>query len=272
MKKMMFAVALVAAFTFASCGSKSQSAQPAADSTAVADSAAAGASAQVSPETSKMLGTLTAQVSQAIGAKNPKALTTALADMAATYKTLVNAGKLDEAKAYGEHVKAFVNKNAESLKSVAATAGNTTINDLVTSIKNLPTTAETTADEAKAAVSSDVVNLASPYIQKGAEAAATAETAADVLKNAPEAAATAAKTAASNAAATAENTAKTAVNNAATAAKSAAEAKVNEGKAAVNKAATDAQSKAAKKVTDAQKKANDAVNSAANKALKGIGL
>lgn len=271
---MMFAVALVAAFTFASCGNKSQSAQPAADSTAVADSAAAAAaaSAKVSPETSKMLGTLTAQVSQAIGAKNPKALTTALADMAATYKTLVNAGKLDEAKAYGEHVKVFVNKKAASLKSVAATAGNTTINDLVTSIMNLPTTAETTADEAKAAVTSDVVNLASPYIQKGAEAAATAESAADVLKNAPEVAATAAKTAASNAAATAENTAKTAVNNAATAAKSAAEAKVNEGKAAVNKAATDAQSKAAKKVTDAQKKANDAVNSAANKALKGIGL
>lgn len=269
MKKTLFAVALVAAFTFAGCGNKSQSAANSADSTAVAtDTTAEAAQTAVSPEVNKTMNALTAQCSNAVKANDPKAVTTTLADMAATYKALVNAGKLDEAKAYGSQVKAFVNQNAEALKGLAKTAGNATITDLVTSIENLPTAAATTADEAKQAVTDDVVNLASPYIKKGAEAAATAETAAAALKNAP---------------AAAEQAARTAVNNAGAAAKQAVDDKVNEAQTKAQNEVTKAQNKAAEKVNEAQnkaadevkkgqQKANDAVNKAAGKALKGLGL
>lgn len=265
-KHLIFAAALVAAVTFSSCGGNSKSAAPAADSTEVTtDTASAQAGAQaLSPETQKTYDALTAQVSQAVDKKDPKAVQTALANIAATYKALVNAGKLDEAKSYGSAVKDFVTKHATELKNLAnadKTAATTTISDLVTGIENLPTAANTTAEEAKAAVTQDVVNLASPYLQKGAAAAATAETAANAIKNAPEAIKSAANTAASNAASTAETAAKTAVNNAEAA-----------GKAAVDKQVDKAQKKASDEVNKAQKKANDAVNKAANKALKGIGL
>ena len=248
MKKNIMLVMAVAAMLFASCGgSKTKSAAEATDSTATADSTEQIDTTALAPETKSTLNALTAQATSAIEKKDPKQVTTALADLATTYKTLVNAGKLDEAKTYGAAIKKFVKDNEQTLKSVATS--NTTIADLINNIENLPTTAATTADEAKKAVAQDVVNLASPYLQKGAAAAATAEAAA-VLKNAP-----------ATAKAAAEQAANQAVNNA----KTAAENKVNE---EANKAA----SKANEAVTKAQNKAAEKVNKAAGKALKGLGL
>lgn len=245
MKKNIMLVMAVAAMLFASCGgSKTKSAAEATDSTATADSTEQIDTTALAPETKSTLNALTAQATSAIEKKDPKQVTTALADLATTYKTLVNAGKLDEAKTYGAAIKKFVKDNEQTLKSVATS--NTTIADLINNIENLPTTAATTADEAKKAVAQDVVNLASPYLQKGAAAAATAEAAAAVLKNAPAAA-------------------KAAIDAAPATAKTAAENKVNE---EANKAA----SKANEAVTKAQNKAAEKVNKAAGKALKGLGL
>lgn len=270
MKKNIMLVMAVAAMLFASCGgSKTKSAAEATDSTATADSTEQIDTTALAPEIKSTLNALTAQATSAIEKKDPKQVTTALADLATTYKTLVNAGKLDEAKTYGAAIKKFVKDNEQTLKSVAT--NNTTIADLINNIENLPTTAATTADEAKKAVAQDVVNLASPYLQKGA-AAATAETAAAVLKNAPAAAKAAIEAAPATAKAATEQAANQAVNNA----KAAAENKVNEeaNKAAskANEAVTKAQNKAADKVNKAANKANDAVNKAAGKALKGLGL
>lgn len=259
MKKNIMLVMAVAAMLFASCGgSKTKSAAEATDSTATADSTEQIDTTALAPETKSTLNALTAQATSAIEKKDPKQVTTALADLATTYKTLVNAGKLDEAKTYGAAIKKFVKDNEQTLKSVATS--NTTIADLINNIENLPTTAATTADEAKKAVAQDVVNLASPYLQKGAAAAATAEAAA-VLKNAPAAAKAAIDAAPATAKAAAEQAANQAVNNA----KTAAENKVNE---EANKAA----SKANEAVTKAQNKAAEKVNKAAGKALKGLGL
>lgn len=264
-KNILFTVAFVAAMTLASCGGKNNTPATTNDSTETvadtrSDADAAAASVALAPETQQAMTSLTDAVSTAIEKKDPKAVTTALANVAATYKALVNAGKLDEAKNYGTAVKNFVSKNATALKSLASdrqSTAATTINSLVSGIEALPTTASTTADEAKAAVTEEVVNLASPYIQKGAAAAATAETAAAAIKNAPQ-----------TVKAAAENAANEAVDNAKAAAKTAVDNEVNKAASKVNDASTKAQEKAADEVNKTQKKANDAVN----KALKGLGL
>jgi hypothetical protein len=245
MKKILFLAAAVAAMTFAACGNKSQSAAPAADS-AQSDSVAAVDTASLAPEAKAALGALTLQLQKAVESKDPKAVTTALANLEATYKTLVNTGNLEDAKTYGSAIKQFVSESADSIKQIAS--GNTTIAELVNGIANLPTTAETTAEQAKAAVSEDVVNLASSAIAKGASAKATAETAAAALKNAPATAASVASAAATTAVETAKTNAENKVNE-----------KVNETKEKANDA-----------VNKAANKANEAVNNAANKAVNSL--
>lgn len=99
MKKNVLLVMAVAAMLFASCGgSKTKSAAEATDSTATADSTEQVDTTALAPETKSTLNALTAQATSAIEKKDPKQVTTALADLATTYKTLVNAGKLDDAK------------------------------------------------------------------------------------------------------------------------------------------------------------------------------
>lgn len=261
MKKIMFMSLALAALMMASCGNKAQAPASEADSDSVAATVTEGdATAQkLSSESQNTVKNLTAQLSQAVKDKDSKATISVLANLQTIYKNLVDAGKIDEAKAYGTAVKNFINSNAETIKTL--TSGNATIASLVEGIKNLPTSASATADEAKAAVVSDVVSLASPSIAKGATAVATAQAAAEALKNAPASVQAAATDAASNAVSkaksTAEETATKAVNNA-------------QEKAAEK--ASKAQEKAAEKVSKAQQKANEAVDKAAGKALKGLGL
>ena len=254
MKKTFLTIAAVAAIMLSSCGGNTSKDAPVSDSVAAqTDSTEAVNTAALSEETSQTISTLTGEATQALQAKDTKSLTTTLATLQATYKALVNAGKLEEAKAYGQSIKQFLSQNAESIKAV--TSGNTTIASLVEGIENLPTTAAATAEEAKKAVADDAVKLAAPYIQKAASAAATAEAASAALKAAP----AAAKKLVENAPAAAKEAAKTAATNA-----------VNNAKTAEK--VTKAQNKAAEKVKEGQKKANEKVNEAASKALKGLGL
>lgn len=263
MKKLfIFAAALV--LTFSSCGNKTQKTAANADSAAVVTDEEGGA--ELSEEAKTTINNLTAELQKAIDAKDAKTTISVLANLQTIYKNLAEEGKLEEAKAYGSAIKKFVNDNAETLKTIAS--GNSTVESLVNGIVNLPTSAAATAEDAKAAITSDVVKLASPAIAKGETVVETAKAAAEMVKNAPEAVKNAAKSAVNNAATTAENAAKAAADDAATKASAAAA----EGKKKVDEKVNAERQKAAEKVNEANKKANDAVNKATDKALKGLGL
>jgi len=185
--KKVFLFAAVIALTLASCGSKTQNNAASADSTAtetVADTTAeaestTGNEAALSEESKATVENMTAELQKAIDAKDSKATISTLANLQTIYKNLVAQGKLDEAKAYGSAIKNFVNSHANDLQ--ALTSGNATIASLVEGVKNLPTSAEATAEQAKAAISSDITSLASPAIAKGATAIATAKEAAEAI-------------------------------------------------------------------------------------------
>lgn len=250
--KKVFIFAAAIALGLTSCGNKTQGNATDADSAATTenvDSASAEATgeesideAALSQDSKATITNLSAQLQKAIAAKDSKATITTLANLQAIYKNLVAQGKLDEAKAYGASIKKLVNENAQSIKNVAD--GNVTILQLIDGVKNLPTSASTTAEQAEAAI-----------------------------KNAPAAAKAAVENAANNAKTAAENKVNSEVqkaNDKATAAvnsaKAKAEAKVNEAKAK-NEAA---KNKAVNKVNEAKQKANEAVNNAANKAIKDL--
>ena len=269
MKKGFLAIAAAAALVLSSCGDTKKNAEAAAGAADQVAAVETVDTAALSDDTNAAIATLTAQVEQAVKNKDPKVLITSLATLQATYKALVNAGQLDEAKAYGQSIKNFLAENAESIKAV--TEGNTTIADLVNGIKNLPTTAETTAEQAKQAVTDDAVNLAAPYIQKAAQTAAPVEAAKAALQSAPEAA----KKIVENVPEAAKEAAKTAATNAVNNAKAAAEKKANEevtkAQNKANEEVNKAREKAAEKVKEGQKKLNDKVNEAAHNALKNLG-
>ena len=229
MKKVFLMAIAALAMVMASChGNKTNTAAGGADSDSIA------AVDTNAPEAQLAADSLTTQLTQVLQKKDAKAVTTTLATLQTKYAELAKAGKVDEAKAYALKIQEFINKHADEINTVAT--GNTTIKSLVDGIKNLPTSAATTAEEAAAAVKSDAQTLAG-----------------------------AAKTAA-------ETTAKGTVD----AAKSTAEAKANEAVTKAQNKANDAVNKANQKANDAinkaNKKANDAVNNATNKALKGLGL
>ena len=261
-KAIIFAAAL--ALTFSSCGNKTQNTAANADSAAAVANEEGGA--ELSADDQTTIDNLTAELQKAIDAKDAKTTISVLANLQTIYKNLAEEGKLEEAKAYGSAIKKLVNDNAESLKTIAS--GNSTVESLVNGIINLPTSAAATAEDAKAAITSDVVKLASPAIAKGETVVETAKAAAEMVKNAPESVKNAAKSAVNNAASTAENAAKTAVDDAANKANAAAA----EGKKKLEEKRNADRQKAAEKVNEANKKANEAVNKAADKALKGLGL
>lgn len=275
--KKVFLFAAAIALTLASCGNKSQGNAADTDSTAtenVTDSTADGenaeATANLSEESKATVETMTAELQKAIDAKDSKAAISTLANLQTIYKNLVAQGKLEEAKAYGSAIKNFVNQNADALKNVAS--GNTTIVSLVEGIKNLPTSAETTAEQAKAAVGEDITNLASPIVAKGATAVASAKEAAEIIKNAPATVKSAAESAANQAIDNAKTAAENKVNSEINKAGQKATDAVNKEKEKATNAVNSAKSKASDAVNKANEKANKAVNDAANKALKGLGL
>ncbi|SET23860.1 hypothetical protein SAMN04487825_1239 [Prevotella sp. kh1p2] len=240
MKKVMMMSIAVAAILLSSCGNNAKpGAASDADSLAVVDSVPV-----LAPETQNTVNALTGELTKVLQGKDNQKVVAALANLQTMYKNLVSSGKLEEAKGYGEAIKKFVNEHADNIKQF--TSGNATIASLVQGIQNLPTSAATTAEEAKAAVATDVTKLASPAISKGATAVAAAESAAEAVKNAPENVKNAAEAAASNAKAAAENK--------------------------VNEEVTKAQTKTNEAVNKAAEKANQKVNEAANKAVKGLGL
>ena len=201
MKKSHFLTIAFAALAMVSCGNKNDNANNTEDSTTIEEDSTIVSG--VSQELQPTLEALISNFNQNVDKNDANALATTLADMQVVYKNLVDEGKLEEAKTYGQAIQKYVSEHANELQAMAE--GN--IPSLVEGVKNLPVSAETTIEEAKQAVISTVVSKASPEIAKGASILNNAQQAAEAAKNAPEAIKNAAETAA-------ENTVNSAIGNA----------------------------------------------------------
>lgn len=230
MRKVFGFFLVAVAITLASCGNKTKGGGVNdSDTVAIKDTAVS----VLAPKTQQLITALTANLSDELKSKDIKKVTSSLANLQVIYKNLVESGKLDEAKKYGSAVQTFIVKNADAIKNVAT--GNTTISSLIEGIKNLPTSAAATAEDAKNAVKKDAIALASPAIVQGATTVENVKAAAAAVENAPQAA----KEAAAN---------------------------------KVNSEITNAQNKAGQTIDKTASKANDAVNSAKDKINKSLGL
>lgn len=194
MKKSHFLTIAFAALAMVSCGNKNDNANNTEDSTTIEEDSTIvyGVSQELQPT----LEALISNFNQNVDKNDANALATTLADMQVVYKNLVDEGKLEEAKTYGQAIQKYVSEHANELQAMAE--GNNNIPSLVEGVKNLPVSAETTIEEAKQAVISTVVSKASPEIAKGASILNNAQQAAEAAKNAPEAIKNAAETAAEN--------------------------------------------------------------------------
>lgn len=241
MKKSHFLTIAFAALAMVSCGNKTDNANNTEDSTTVEDSTfVSGVSQELQPTVEALISNFNQNVEK----NDANALATTLADMQVVYKNLVDEGKLEEAKTYGQAIQKYVSDHASELQAMAE--GNNNIPSLVEGVKNLPVSAEATIEEAKQAVISTAVSKASPEIAKGATILNNAQQAAEAVKNAPEAIKNAAETAA-------ENT----VNNAIDNAKAKVQAKADNAKAkADNAKAAVKQEKATTKAAIEKGKAN----------------
>ena len=198
--KKVFLFACVA-FALASCGNKAASNEEVQEDTV----AVAVGENEATEVTTALEEALNAET------KDASKIEATLTKVKEEYAKLVEEGKVEEAKKYALKIQEFISNNSESLKSAASSA---TVVSLIDGIKNLPTSAEATAEDAVAAVKSDV------------------KTVGDAAKNTAEAAAT----------------------NAANNAKSAAETKVNETKAKAETKVNDAANKANSAIGNAANK------------------
>ncbi len=216
MKKVFLLASVIALTAFASCGNKQNAATTtSADSVEVA-----------TPAEDDVVSTLDAQLQS----KDPKALQETITTITQKYAELAKEGKLEEAKAYAAKAQAYLKEHASEVTAVAGE--NSEVSKLVNTVANLPTSAQTTAEEAVKAVET------------------TAKSAVETVKAG---------------AASEVEAVKTDAQNKVEAVKTDTKNKANEAAAKVN-------SKINEKTTEANKKANDAVNKAASKALKGLGL
>lgn len=154
MKKSHFLTIAFAALAMVSCGNKNDNANNTEDSTTIEEDSTIVSG--VSQELQPTLEALISNFNQNVDKNDANALATTLADMQVVYKNLVDEGKLEEAKTYGQAIQKYVSEHANELQAMAE--GNKNIPSLVEGVKNLPVSAETTIEEAKQAVISTVVS------------------------------------------------------------------------------------------------------------------
>ena len=148
------------AFALASCGNKAASNEEVKEDTVA-----------VAVDSEEAAGEITADLNDALKAetKDPAKIEAALTKVKTEYAKLVEEGKVEEAKKYALKIQEFISTNSESLKSAA---NNATVVSLIDGIKNLPTSAEATAEDAVAAVKADAKTVGDAA-KNTAEAAAT---------------------------------------------------------------------------------------------------
>lgn len=212
MKKLVYMAAICAAFAFASCGgNKTSDAAPAADSTAATGESGVEIATNIAESAVTDLDA--ALSADKVEADKVKEIT---ANIQKTVKQLEEAGKTEEAAAYASKVKAYLEKNADKIKSVDASS--LTVLDVVNAAANLPQSVKDAANEGVDAVKAD---------GSAAKAAATAATEA------------------------AKEAGKAAANQAVESAKAKANEEANKAVEKANKKADEAVQKGAQKASDA---------------------
>ena len=156
--KKVFLFACVA-FALASCGNKAASNEEVQEDTV----AVAVGENEATEVTTALEEALNAET------KDASKIEATLTKVKEEYAKLVEEGKVEEAKKYALKIQEFISNNSESLKSAASSA---TVVSLIDGIKNLPTSAEATAEDAVAAVKSDAKTVGAAA-KNTAEAAAT---------------------------------------------------------------------------------------------------
>ena len=164
MKKIFFAIVAVAAISFSACNGTAKGGAET-DSIA-ADSAAV---AQV-PEAN--VDAIIASLSTAVADNDAEATQTFLQKAQAYIAKLQEEGKLEEAKVYIAKLQQFISENEEKITQL--TAGNETLNNIVSAVKALPVDAAALAGDAKDAVvgaANDAANAATNAANDAANAA-----------------------------------------------------------------------------------------------------
>ena len=164
MKKIFYAIVAVAAITFSACNGTAQGGDNT-DSIA-ADSAAV---AQI-PEAN--VDAIIASLSTAVADNDAEATQTFLQKAQAYIAKLQEEGKLEEAKVYIAKLQQFISENEEKITQL--TAGNETLNNIVSAVKALPVDAAALAGDAKDAVvgaANDAANAATNAANDAANAA-----------------------------------------------------------------------------------------------------
>lgn len=159
--KKIFLFACVAALTLASCGNKTKA------------NAEAEATDSVATETTveqAQADSIISVISSQLESNDPATVQKSLETVKETYAKLVESGDVEAAKTYASAVQEFIDNNSEKINTVAK--GETTVVSLINGIKNLPTSAETTAEAAAVAVKSDAETVANAAVDV---AKATAE-------------------------------------------------------------------------------------------------
>ena len=162
MKKIFYAIVAVAAITFSACNGTAKGGAET-DSIA-ADSAAV---AQV-PEAN--VDAIIASLSTAVADNDAEATQTFLQKAQAYIAKLQEEGKLEEAKVYIAKLQQFISENEEKITQL--TAGNETLNNIVSAVKALPVDAAALAGDAKDAVvgaANDAANAANDAANKAVE-------------------------------------------------------------------------------------------------------
>lgn len=136
MKKILFAVAAMAAFTFASCGGN-KTENPAVEADTVAVEAVEGIDA----------------LGEALEAGDPAQLQTVAETMQTKVQELIANGNIEQAEAYKLQLEKWYNENKEKVEAIAADGLN--IGQIVETVKNLPTTAENAGEAAVDAAKAD---------------------------------------------------------------------------------------------------------------------
>ena len=162
MKKIFYVIVAIAAITFSACNGTAKGGAET-DSIAV-DSAAV---AQV-PEAN--MDAIIASLSTAVADNDAEATQTFLQKAQAYIAKLQEEGKLEEAKVYIAKLQQFISENEEKITQL--TAGNETLNNIVSAVKALPVDAAALAGDAKDAVvgaANDAANAANDAANKAVE-------------------------------------------------------------------------------------------------------
>lgn len=153
MKKIFYVIVAIAAITFSACNGTAKGG-------AETDSIAVDDSAVPTPPEANVDATISA-LSKAVADDDAEATQSLLAKAQAYIAKLQEEGKLEEAKVYIAKLQQFISENEEKIAQF--TAGNETLNNIVSAVKALPVDAAALAGDAKDAVvgaANDAANAA----------------------------------------------------------------------------------------------------------------